>query len=93
MLIKDQSLRTMVSHVNVPLVQNSKLILVALKDVLTSMNANPDNIIVVGCHAVISVLMVHPMVFKGTHGGMKTIHNAFSGKNFGDFCGKCVTNL
>ena len=83
----------MVSHVNVPLVPNYKLIPVVLNDVLTSMNANPDNIIVVGCHAVISVLMDHPMVFKGTHGGMKTIHNAFSGKNFGDFCEKCVTNL
>ena len=69
----------MVSHVNVPLVPNYKLIPVALKDVLTSMNANPDNIIVVGCHAVISVLTGHPMVFKEMHGGMKITHNAFTG--------------
>ena len=69
----------MVSHVNVLLDLNSKLILVVLKDVLISTNANPDNIIVVGYHAVISVLMDHPMVFKEMHGGMKITHNAFTG--------------
>ena len=89
----------MVSFANVQLVRNFKSIWLMVSNVvLISMNVQLDSIIVAGCHAVISVLMVHPMVFKGTHGGMKTIHNAFSGNNFaliaivGTFH-KCVTNL
>ena len=89
----------MVSFANVQLVRNFKSIWLMVSNVvLISMNVQLDSIIVDGCHAVISVLMVHPMVFKGTHGGMKTIHNAFSGKTFdliafvGEFH-KCVTNL
>ena len=82
----------MVSFVNVQLVRNFKSIWLMVSNVvLISMNVQLDSIIVDGCHAVISVLMDHPMVFKGTHGGMKTIHNAFSGKNFAlvVFVGMC----
>ena len=69
----------MVLLVNVPPEQNFRSPMVS-NVVLISKNVKLANIIVAGCHAVISVLMDHPMVFKGTHGGMKIIHSAFLGK-------------
>ena len=71
----------MVSLVNVLADRNYKLRMV-LNVVLISMNVKLDNIIVAGCHVVISVLMDHPMVCKGTLGGMRIIQNAFSGEFF-----------
>ena len=68
----------MVSLVNVLADRNYKLRM-ASNVVLISMNAKLDNIIVAGCHAVISVLMDHQMVFKEMLGGMKIIHSAFTG--------------
>ena len=69
----------MVSLVNVLADQNYKLRM-ASNVVLISMNAKLDNIIVAGCHAVISVPMVHLTVCKGMLGGMKIIHSAFLGR-------------
>ena len=83
----------MVSHVNVLLEQNFKSLMES-NVVLIYRNVKLDNIIVAGCHAVIFVLMDHPMVFKGMLGGMKIIHSAFTGKSYlSGFCDKCVTNL
>ena len=69
----------MVLLVNVPPEQNFRSPMVS-NIVLISKNVKLVNIIVAGCHAVIFVLMDHPMVFKGTHGGMKIIHSAFLGR-------------
>ena len=71
----------MVSLVNVRVDRNYKLRM-ALNVVLISMNVKMDNIIVAGCHVVISVPMDHLIVCKGTLGGMRIIQNAFSGLFF-----------
>ena len=71
----------MVSLVNVLADRNYKLRM-ASNVVLISMNAKLDNIIVAGCHAVISVPMVHLTVCKGMLGGMRITQNAFSGLFF-----------